>query len=563
MKISSQYKMLTYIDLDVVRMFLSNASVPAFLQIVCAALVVFYFDKFAIEPFSLIWFLGFSSLVLWKLRYINEYMKRNDSDWKVHTDKPFWLKKVGMNFLLGVIWAFGIAHYYKDAPVWDQMFLASISMFLISIGGFSRLVCPRLFLGFAMPISVPLLYLFFKSGEVQHLFMASVLVGLILFKLWEWRHLHAMSEELTRQREIAQQASMAKSTFLAAASHDLRQPVHALGLFLEELRSRFGRSDQTVTYMQNSLDAMHGLLESLLDLSKLEAGVVQPDIINFPLTDVLNRILNSFQKVAESKGLVLIVDSCDINVKSDPHLLYCILSNLVGNSIKYTQTGQVNLKCSVIDKKVLFEVIDTGLGIPEDEQKNIFREFYQLRNRPHHVGGLGLGLAIVEKLSGLLDFTIKLESSVDKGSRFYFELPVADLSNVVSLSMFPRLESEFNGKRVLVIDNDEAILESLSKLLMSWGCAVGISKSYQEASMQIRDNGSPEYMIVDFDLDGLYNGVETINHLRSQLNNACKCLIISGSATKESLQAIHSVGLAVLNKPVAPARLRLALSAVI
>lgn len=556
----SQQKMLTYLDLDVVRMFLTNANVPSYLQILCAALVVFYFDRTSVNPFSLMWLLVFSSLVLLKLWRITKYVEKNTSDESIRNDKPFWIKKFGMNVLLGMVWAFGIMNFLNQATVSGQFFLVVITMLLISIGGFSRLVCPRLFIGFALPISAPLIYVFFKNGSSQESLMASMLIGLIAFKLWEWRYLHAMSEELSRQREIAQSASMAKSTFLAATSHDLRQPVHALGLFLEELRGKLGQADQTIAHMKTSLDAMHGLLESLLDLSKLEAGAVKPVVVNFPLEDVLARVRDSFQKVAESKGLELKIDSCDINVKSDPNLLYRIFSNLVGNSIKYTQQGTISLKCSVADNKVLLEVVDTGLGIPEDEQKKIFKEFYQLRNKNHHAGGLGLGLSIVEKLSSLLNFTIKLESVVGKGSRFYFELPVADLSGVVSLSMIPTLESQLNGKRVLVVDNDEAILESLSKLLTSWGCSVGVSKSYQEALMCIKDNGVPQYMIVDFDLDGSYNGVETIKHLQDQLNNSCRCLIISGSATKESLQTIHNAGVTVLSKPVSPARLRLALS---
>ncbi|HZN25298.1 MAG TPA: GAF domain-containing sensor histidine kinase, partial [Burkholderiales bacterium] len=281
---------------------------------------------------------------------------------------------------------------------------------------------------------------------------------------------------LDKSREL-ELANTYKSRFLAAASHDLRQPLHALNLFAAQLRTSTDarERDRLTVRIGAAIASMNELFDSLLDMSKLDAGVLQPEITDFAAQDVLERLETTFAEIARDKGLLLRVAPTRAWVRSDFILLERILLNLVSNAVRYTPKGAVTVCCNERGTRIDFEVRDTGPGIAEDQKQNIFREFYQLpaqgsRNGP----GLGLGLAIVDRLSELLDHPVTLESKVGRGSRFRISVPRARRRVAVrpESASVERIADVVTGKRIIVIDDDALVLDSMRGILTSWGCDV-------------------------------------------------------------------------------------------
>ncbi len=329
-------------------------------------------------------------------------------------------------------------------------------------------------------------------------------------------------EERTRQLEIANQA---KSRFLATASHDLRQPLHALGLFVAQLRGRTGAEDRKriVAGIEAALSAMNELFNALLDISKLDAGVLAPKLSEFPVTQLLKRIENTFAGVAREKGLDLRVVTNDAWVRSDFILLERIVLNLVSNAIRYTSRGGVLIGCRRRGDGLRIEVWDTGAGIPQDQHQYIFSEFYRLEKPDQDPGGLGLGLAIVDRLCRLLKYPVELKSKVEKGSRFSITVPsirapvdAAGPRTVVR----PRIIA-FDKRLVVVIDDDPLVLEGMGGLIRSWGCSVVTGSTDAAVLDELADYDDPPSVIIsDYHLRNGKTGIEAIAHLREALTTS-------------------------------------------
>ncbi len=279
-------------------------------------------------------------------------------------------------------------------------------------------------------------------------------------------------EEKSRQLAVA---NISKSRFMAVANHDLRQPLHALGLFVEQLRGRVSAVErrQLVERMDAAVTTMDELFAALLDISKLDLGVLVPNISEFSIADVLERIDSTFSGAADKKGIALRTVPSSSWVRSDPILLERILLNLVSNAVRYTTRGGVVVGCRRHGGLLRIEVWDSGAGIPDDQRQNIFAEFCQLAaSKTDHHAGLGLGLSIVDRLCRLLEHPIELKSMVGKGSCFAVAVPVATVpARAVEVpdSREPRLDA-FKGKLIVVIDDDAMVLSSTDGLLRSWGC---------------------------------------------------------------------------------------------
>jgi signal transduction histidine kinase len=358
----------------------------------------------------------------------------------------------------------------------------------------------------------------------------------------------------SRQLEIANKY---KSHFLASASHDLRQPLHALNLFVAQLHTESDAAERhrLVDRIDAAVSSMNELFESLLDMAKLEAGILEPHLTEFPIEQAFKRIETTFADAARQKGLRLSVVPSRIRVRSDFVLLERILFNLVSNAVRYTARGGVVVGARRKGEQLRIDVCDTGPGIPQDQQRKVFDEFHQLAESDRH-GGLGLGLAIVERLGRLLNHEVELDSRPGHGTRFSVSVPlIAERCSTAETPVSPPIADPARGKLVVVIDDDPLVLEGMGGILRSWGCRVLATDSEEAALARIAAH-RPDLVIADYRLADGRTGIQAIKRLRERLGEAVPAFLISGDTAPERLRDASQQGFQLLHKPVAPMRLR-------
>jgi signal transduction histidine kinase/CheY-like chemotaxis protein len=374
--------------------------------------------------------------------------------------------------------------------------------------------------------------------------------------------LFAEIEDKGRQLEIANKY---KSHFLASASHDLRQPLHALNLFVAQLRDESNPAERSrlVSRIDAAVGSMNELFEALLDMTKLEAGILKPNPTAIPVKRLLDRIETTFADAARKKGLRLRVVASDAWVSSDPILLERIMLNLVSNAVCYTERGGVVVGCRHRGPELRIDICDTGAGIPADERQRIFGEFYQLSGlASDRSGGFGLGLAIVDRLGRLLGHRVELESSPGRGSRFSVSVPLAAQPRTAEMpAPLAAIADPARGKRVIVIDDDALVLDGMRGILQSWGCQVQTAASGDAALAGLaKDGGSPDLIISDSRLADGESGVETIERLRAAVGAPVPAFVITGDTAPERLREARAGGFLLLHKPVSPMALRTTLN---
>jgi two-component system, sensor histidine kinase len=380
-----------------------------------------------------------------------------------------------------------------------------------------------------------------------------------------------LAQGLQAQKARAEEASQSKSRFLAAASHDLRQPVHALSLFVGALGQQ-NLSDEArrlLGHVSTSVEALGSMFNALLDISKLDASMVKPEISQFDLKAMLERICHEEGTLASAKGLTVRVNSPKLWVASDPALLERVLRNLISNAVRYTEIGGVLVAARRRGANLVVRVIDTGIGIPADRQAEVFREFVQLGNRERDRNkGLGLGLAIVRRLCTLLGLDLSLQSNLARGSNFKLQIPVSELvmlplTSASNTALFPENSNVIgHGELVLVIDDDTEILDGMQALLTGWGCHVVAATGLDELMPSLaRLPQVPKVIISDYRLRGNETGLALVEHLRSEYNDDIPAILITGDTAPDRLHEAQESGLTLLHKPVTPQELRHALAA--
>ncbi len=371
------------------------------------------------------------------------------------------------------------------------------------------------------------------------------------------------TQTMREKMEEAEQATQAKTRFLAAASHDLRQPTHALGLFVTRL-AQLSHDEQTrglIVNLQASVLAMQNLLDSLLDISRLEAKAVSVKCQPFFLADLMTQLQQDLGQQALDKGLRLRIRPTSLHASSDATLVYRILLNLVGNALRYTLRGGVLVVCRERGggQLVQIQVWDTGIGIPPEHQQDIFKEFYQIGNAGRDRNkGLGLGLSIVQRTADLLEHPVGLTSRTGVGSRFTLTLPAAQV--VPDLDLGPGVnqasQHDLNGVSVWVIEDDEMVLTALVGLLEDWGMRVQAARDLQSAGKLVDAGLTPDLILSDYRLQQGQNGIEVIQQLRSRLNSQVPSCLMSGNTDADLMAAAQEAELTLLHKPVRPAKLR-------
>ena len=410
-----------------------------------------------------------------------------------------------------------------------------------------------------------------NSAQLFTVFVISVtasmatLMAIVTFALSEVERAEANLADKSRQLEIADRY---KSHFLASASHDLRQPLHALNLFVAQLQTEKKPAERKrlASRIDAAVASMNELFEALLDMTKLEAGILQANPAEFAMQRLLDRIETTFAALAEKKGLSLRVVPCSAWVRSDPILLERILFNLVGNAVRYTARGGVVVGCRRRATQLRIDVCDTGAGIPEDQRQSIFTEFYQLTTlAPDRKAGLGLGLAIVDRLGRLLGHPVQLQSNPGRGSRFSVSVPLAaERRDTVPLPVALQATDLARGKRVMVIDDDVLVLDGMRGILQSWGCRVHTAASGAAALASVADGGAPPDLIIsDLRLADGEIGIKVIERLREALGAPVPAFVISGDTAPERLREASAGGYHLLQKPVSPMTLRTTLNRVL
>ncbi len=353
----------------------------------------------------------------------------------------------------------------------------------------------------------------------------------------------------------AERANVAKSRFLAAASHDLRQPLQTISLLQGMLEKRFRDEPalKLVRRLDQTVNSMSSMLDKLLDINQLEAGIVRPAIIDFPIQRLLDELRTEFKYHTAIIGLDWRVVSSSLTVRSDPRLLEQIMRNLLSNAVKYTTEGKLLLGCRRCEDKLRIEVWDTGLGIPELELQAIFEEFHQLDNPARERSkGLGLGLAIVQRLADLLGHKIDVRSRLGAGSAFTIEVPLGrpELAGLSAPSQEAHESTPSRGT-VLIVEDDPAVLEMLQLLFDAEGHRTLVAADGHKAlELAAQQSAVPDLILADYNLPKGLNGLETIARLQGQAQHAIPAIILTGDISTDSLREIAGHGCVHLNKPV-------------
>lgn len=362
--------------------------------------------------------------------------------------------------------------------------------------------------------------------------------------------------QLMDAKTVAEKANLSKTSFLAAASHDLLQPLNAARLFVAALGDRRLALPTRALVSQTStaLDSVEDLLEALLEISRLDAGAIQPEISDFRLDRMLEALRVEFAPMARSSGLTLSIEAELVWVRSDIRLLRRILQNFLSNALRYTQRGSVTLRCRETATGVRVSVSDTGPGIAVDTQALIFEEFRRFDNRQ---GGKGLGLAIVRRASDMLGHRVTLESTPGQGSTFSIDLPWGTaVTDEAGQTSGPGRDRGMRGLKVLIVDNEKSIQNGMRTLLEGWGCAVSTANGFDDAARQFSDGAAPDVMLVDYHLNEGETGDVAIGRLNRHFGDPAPAIIISADRGEPLKMLLDERGIPLLNKPVKPAQLR-------
>jgi signal transduction histidine kinase/CheY-like chemotaxis protein len=485
--------------------------------------------------------------------------------------------------IAGALWGVAAVVFYPASAAHQALLI--VCLFGVALGGVNLTAVYRpSFYGFVLPALLPLIARVASGGDDVHHSIAAVMTVVLLFLLafgnqvnalvtrsLVIRHentdliaeLKAQTDAAQSARTAAENANRAKSQFLAAASHDLRQPLHALGLFAAALSLKARDADlrPLVSSINASVEALERLFAQLLDLSRLEAGALQPAIRCVPLGPLLRRLAADFGPQAQASGLRLAVRPTRLCVDTDPMLLERMLRNLVSNALRYTQAGGVLVGARIRGDDVRIDVVDTGVGIAAGDRERVFGDFVQLQAAPrHHVGGrgMGLGLAIVRRLAVLLGHRLELASTLGHGSRFSIALPQRFAApgngarHGADQGHPPLPASSFAGRCVAAVDDDPAVLAAMRALFESRGSTVIAGETADQVIDRLRSPATVriDLIVADLRLAEGRSGLAEIARLRAIAGPSTPALVVSGDTSDQARAEAAEHGVALLPKPL-------------
>jgi len=489
----------------------------------------------------------------------------------------YWRRRYMLGTLLsGSLWgAAGVLFFVPGAPE-QQVILGLVLGGLCTSSVAAHGVHLPTFYAFSLPTMLPYaarsLVEFDKTYFTIAVLALVYLIAMCLFArnfnralIESWRLRFENIElvaELTVKKEEAERANVAKSRFLAAASHDLRQPLHALSLLASALTGKVQHPEtrQVVEEINLSVESLESLFNALLDISKLDAGVVVVERTDHAVQGLFEKLQREYAAEAHTKGLRLRLMPSRMVLYSDPTLIERILRNLISNAMRYTDAGGVVVGCRRRGENVRIEVWDSGPGIAPSQQREVFQEYYQIGNPERdRRKGLGLGLAIVDRLARLLGHTIELRSVVGRGSVIAVTLPRSNRTPAVPPVAVRRTEAgiDLTGACVVVVDDEPAVLSAMGAILRDWSCRPILADSFEAALAQLPPSGPPpDAIIADYRLRAEQTGVQAIERIQSTWNARIPAAIVTGDTAPDRLRDAQDSGYRLLHKPVRPAALR-------
>ncbi|MBI4988625.1 MAG: response regulator [Rhodocyclales bacterium] len=520
----------------------------------------------------------------WRLMLFLRFRRRNVDLDNLDRWASYWLIGAAIS---GAVWAAaGLLFFVSNSPLHQMVLIVSI--FAITSVAVPLLAAHRpSFYIFVIPTLSALILRNAWEGEGLHLLLAFITAAVLLGILAVGRkynqllteslrtrfqnetmaqQLAVQNTELEEARNTAELASRAKTQFFAAASHDLRQPLHAMGLFAAALADK-AHDDEVrnmVGSINASVDALEALFNELLDISKIDAGAIRPKIETFALNPLLQRLHIDFKAEAEAKNLELRVRRSEALVCSDALLIERVLRNLINNAIRYTQAGGILVGVRRHGAHWRIEVRDTGIGIVPEQIDKVFEEFYQIGNPERdRRKGLGLGLSIVRRLAELLGHPLTLRSMRERGTVFALELPAACAQAPAVRPAPATMPSiSFDGRLMLVIDDEETVREGMRTLLDGWGAEVVVCAGMADTLVEIaRLERAPDIVIADHQLQEGRVGADAILAVRAHFGKQVPAIIITGSTSPLLTGAAQALDCQLLLKPVMPAKLRSLLNA--
>lgn len=511
-----------------------------------------------------------------RLTLIFTYLRRKppDSEWRS------WSRRFSIGALIASVGLGAFSWALLSPARFDMQLLVMLYLCAVASGAITAFGVLRPAIYFSiLPMLLMAAAWMIVQNDWVHWVLTLIILGWLAAITDQARRYGAQFEESVRlrfenedliarlrgEKLIAEQASTAKSRFLAAASHDLRQPVHALTLFVAALRPRVADPEarRLLDHIDSSVQAMGSLFNGLLDISRLDAGVVEANPQTFAMQPLLERICRDYAGPAEAKKIGLTLKSTRAAVYSDPLLVERIVRNVVANAIAYTDSGRVLVGCRRRGRILSVQVWDTGRGIPESEQAQIFTEFYQVANPERDRSkGVGLGLAIVKRLTALLGHPLLLRSRPDHGSVFTLKLPYSDAA--VSVAPLGHEEpGEFAASGLILVVDDEATIQmAMKSLLEGWGFKAIVAGSCDEILPLLANcPDRPGLIVCDYRLRAHEDGIRVIERLRSEYNDdEIPGMLITGDTAPDRLREARESGLLLLHKPVLNSRLRAAIT---
>lgn len=477
--------------------------------------------------------------------------------------------------IAGCLW--GVAGLLLYVPeIWDYQVLLGLVLGGMCTGAVASLGAHlRTYYLFSVPTMLPYVARSFVEGDKAHIVIALLaLFYLVAMSFFARNFNRALTEawvlrfenidlvaDLKQKKEEAERANIAKSRFLAAASHDLRQPLHAMALFTSALKEKSpnGELRAIADKLRASVEALEGLFHALLDVSKLDAGVVVPEVRDFRLQALFERIAPDYSDQAADKGLRLHWRPTGAVVRSDVVLLERILRNLVSNAIRHTDAGGVLIGCRRRGGKIRIDVVDSGVGIAPAHLTDIFQEFYQIGNPERdRTKGLGLGLAIVHRLASLLKHAVQVRSVPGRGSVFSVTVPCGDVA-AVEHDLFVAsdfIDTKLSDPLIVVIDDEQAVLDGMREVLQEWGARPLLASSGDEALARLAERGErPSAVVADYRLRHAETGIAAIGRIRDRYGADIPGVLVTGDTAPDRLREAEASGYHLLHKPIRPASL--------
>lgn len=538
----------------------------------CAAFVTgFFLWSETTVSIICLWLAGICCAGLVRIRMFRQYWSASEG---IHSARRWGQYFALGSFFSGSVWGLWPFLFYSSYSADYLLLVSTIFAGMIAVLATSGSVYLPAFYAFAVPLITPLI--FFHVNSANPLLVSTGWLLVMFFfvnlslairgnrhycELIEARFRNTeLMRQLAREKWVAETAVVSKNRFIATASHDLRQPLHAISLFAAALGNTKVNSKQAsiVSDIERSTEALNQLFDSLLDVSRLEADTIEVGETRFALQPLFDTLSTDFIAAAAAKGISLSLPESDAIVRTDRMLLERILRNLLSNAVRYTHEGGVRVVVETVgDQHVCVSVVDSGVGIARDELELVFDEYHQVQgNTVEQQHGMGLGLSIVKGLCEKLDLRLRVESEPGVGSRFELQLGTAiDCDDL--LGRTNHLPGKSLAARILVIDDERSILDATEILLQNWGCEVITASDKAETLRAIADNNAPpDFLLSDYRLPGDESGIDVVHLVRDWLGCEVPAVIITGDTSPERLAEVAASGLPLLHKPLVASDLK-------